>query len=114
MCVVLSYITVAEAAQSFNHGVLRLGLAGIDHVINFSYIAKVRMIFFPFAGRNPAVLVVGIAEKLTVREVATEQAKLPHVIGDILANIADSTVRADNNLLVFLCDFLRVLCGLCG
>ena len=40
--------------------------------------------------------------KLAVFEVASEQAELPHVVGDVFANVADGAVGADDYFLVFL------------
>ena len=59
-------------------------------------------------------MVVGITIKLAIAEVASQQAELPHVVGDVFANVADGAVGADDYFLVFLGDlvFLCVLCVL--
>src|SRR5271154_3876152 len=45
---------------------------------------------------------VRIAKELPISEIATEQAKLPHVISDIFADIAYGAIGANDNFLVFL------------
>ena len=41
-------LTVSQAAQGLNDGILGLGLASIDDVIDLGHVAKVRVIFFAF------------------------------------------------------------------
>ena len=55
---------------------------------------------------------IRVEVKLAISEVATQQAELPQVIGDVLAHIAHSAIGADNNLLVFFRD-LALLYALC-
>src|ERR1700694_2655171 len=43
MCVVVGGLVVPESAQRFNDRVLRLGLPGIDHVVDFGDVAEVGM-----------------------------------------------------------------------
>ena len=50
MRVVIGCFSVAQPAQRFDHGVLRLGLPGVDHVVDFGDVAEVRMIFFAIGG----------------------------------------------------------------
>src|SRR2546421_3643848 len=59
------------------------------------------MVLLAFRRGNPAIALVGIAIELAVAEVATQQAKLPHVVGDVFANVADGAVGADNYFLIF-------------
>src|SRR5438874_6254334 len=109
MRVMICLCAVAEFAQRFDYRVLRLRLAGINYVVNFGDIAEVRMLRLTLLRRYPALVPVGIAIKLSVSEVATQQAKLPHVIGDVFADVADGSVRAHNHFLVFLGQPPRVL-----
>src|SRR5580698_47958 len=44
MGVVVGLLVVAESAESFNYGVLRLGLAGVNHIVDFGYVAEVGMV----------------------------------------------------------------------
>ena len=101
MRVVVGGLVVAEPAQGFDHRVLRFRLPRIDHVVNFRNVAEMRMIFLALHGGYPALVLVGIAVELAIAEIATQQAKLPHVVGDVLADIADSTVGADDHFLIF-------------
>ena len=39
-------LMVAETAQSFDHSVLRLCLAGVNHVVDLGDITEVRMVGF--------------------------------------------------------------------
>src|SRR6266403_5311606 len=123
--VVVSLIVVSQTAQSFDDGVLRLGLAGVDDVVDLGYIAEMGMIFLTLGRRNPALVLVGIEKELAITEVAPEQPELPHVVRDILADVTHGAVRAHDNFLVFLGDVvissafdvfrvLRALCALCG
>ena len=45
MSVVAGSVVVPQTTESFDHGVLRLRLARIDHVVDLRHIAKVRMLF---------------------------------------------------------------------
>ena len=47
---------------------------------------------------------VGIAIELAITEVAAQHAKLPHVVGDVLADVADGSIRTDDDFLIFLGD----------
>ena len=95
---------VAKPAQRFDHCVLRLGLAGIDNVVDFGDAAKVRMVLLPVRSGNPTVVLIGIAIKLAIAEVTAEQAKFPHVIGDVFADIANRAVGTDDYFLIFFGD----------
>ena len=53
-------------------------------------------------GRNPALVAVGIAKEFLISEVAAQQAKLPQVIGDVFADVADGAVGADDDFGVFV------------
>ena len=112
MSVVVGGFVVAESAQGFDDGVLRFRLAGVDHVVDFGDIAEVGMILLALHGRDPALVLVGIAVELAIAEVAPEQAELPHVVGDVFADIADGAVGADDYFLVFFGDLLAIpLCS---
>src|SRR6266568_3185924 len=114
MRVMICLRAVAEFAQRLDYRVLGLRLAGINYVVNFGDIAEVRMLRLALLRRYPALVPVGIAIKLSISEVATQQPKFPHVIGDVFADIADGPVRAHDDFLVFLGDRLRALSALCG
>ena len=107
-------LAVSERAQRFNHGVLFFGLPRIDHVIDFSVIAKMRMVERPNRGRNPAIVPVGIFVELAITEVAAQQSEFPKMVGDVFPGISHGAVRANDDLLILLSDFLCVLCGLRG
>src|SRR5438874_8437008 len=114
MRVMICLCAVAEFAQRFDYRVLRLRLAGINYVVNFRDIAEMRMLRLTLLRRYPALVAFGIAIKLSVSEVATQQPKLPHVVGDVFADVTDGPVRPHNHFLVFLGDRLRALSALCG
>src|SRR5262249_14045144 len=100
----VSSIFMTQIAQRFLNGILRLRLSYIDDVVILDDIAEMRMIFFPVGGGDPAVVLVRVAVELAVSEIAAEQTELPHVIRDVFADVADSSIRADDYLLVFLGD----------
>src|ERR1700719_2428259 len=110
MRVVIGLLVVSKPAQSFDHRILRFGLTGVDYVINFGDVAKVRMIRLALLRRNPTLVLVGIKKKLAISEILSQQAELPHVIRNVLAHVTDGAIRAHNYLLIFfsdsLCDFL--------
>src|SRR3982074_3044363 len=57
-------------------------------------------------------MLVWIAVELAVAEVAAEEAELPHVIGDIFADVAHRAVGADDYFLVFFRNLVTPsLCG---
>src|ERR1700692_4803156 len=112
----LSSLSMAESAQGFDDRVLRLRLTGIDDIVDFSDVAEARMIFLAVHRGNPAVVTVWVAVELAVAEVATQEPELPHVVSDVFPHIADGPVGANDDLLIFLRDFvfLCVPCVLCG
>ena len=56
-------------------------------------------------------MAVGITIEAAIAKVATQQAELPQVISDVLADIADGTVGADDDLGVFVGAAFRELGG---
>src|ERR1700692_1098329 len=109
MRVVVGSFVMTEPAQGFDYRVLRFGLAGVDHVINFGDIPEMGMIFLAPHRRNPTVVRVGIAVELAIAEIPSEQAELPHVVCDVFADIAHRAVRADDDFLIFLGNTIRTL-----
>src|SRR5258708_18854971 len=105
MGVVAGSFAVAEPAQGFDYGVLRFRLAGVDHVVDFGDVSEVGVVLVALHGGDPAVLLIWISEEFAVFEIAAEQAELPHVVGDVFADVADGAVGADDDFLVFLGDF---------
>jgi hypothetical protein len=43
MRVMIGLLVVTESTKSFDHSELRFGLAGVDHIVDFGYIAEMRM-----------------------------------------------------------------------
>ncbi len=112
MRVSVSGFTMAESAQSLDDRVLRFGLAGVDDVVDFGNVAKVGMVFCRAGvrrrGGDPAIVIVGITKKLAIAEVAPQQAKLPHVVRNVFAHVADRAVRADDHFLIFFGNFVSL------
>ena len=79
-------------------------LAGIDHVIDFRDITKMWMIFFSLGSGYPTIVLVGIAIKLAVPEIAPQETELPHVIGDIFTDVTYGAVGTHDDLLIFFRD----------
>jgi hypothetical protein len=102
MRVVVGRFVVAESAQGFDYCVLGFGLASVDDVVDFRDVAEVRMNLFAVNRGYPALVLIGIAVELAISKIAPEQSELSHVICDIFADIADSTIGADNYFLIFL------------
>src|SRR6202008_2823247 len=100
--------------QSLDDRTLRFGLAGGNDVVDLGAAAQGGVVPTALERRNPAVMLVGIAVELAVAEVAAEQAKLPHVIGDVFANVADGAVGADDDFLVFFGYFVGLDDFLCA
>ena len=57
---------------------------------------------FAVLSRDPDLMAVGIAIELAIAEVASQQAELPQVIGDVLADVADRAVGAHDDLRVLV------------
>ena len=55
MRVVVGGLVVAQAAQGFDHRVLRFRLARVDDVVDLRYIAEVRMVRLAFGRGDPAL-----------------------------------------------------------
>ena len=101
MRVAIGLIDVPHAAQSLDHIGLGVRLPRVDHVINRLGPAKVRVRLHSLFGRNPA-FVIGVGEKRLVAKVLAQQAELPQVVGDVLADVGDRAIRADDNLGVLI------------
>src|ERR1700721_1567882 len=99
--VVVGLLGVAEAAQGFDDIGLGIGLTRIDDVVDGLGSAEERMVGSTAFSGDPA-LAIGIGEEALVAEVAAEQAKLPKVIGDVLAYIGHRAVGANDHLGVFI------------
>ena len=91
-----------SSRKRFDDGVLRIALARVDHVIDCRDAAEVRMILLSLLGGDPDFVIVGIAKELVIAEVAAQQPKLPEVVGDVLADVADRAVGANDDLRVFV------------
>ena len=67
------------------------------------------MILLALHRGNPTVVLIGIAIELAIAKIASEQAELPHVIGDVFADVTNRTVGADDDFLIFLRNLLGLL-----
>src|SRR5579884_621617 len=92
---------VSQSAQRLNHIRLRVRLPRINYVVNGLCSAKVWVIRLTRLSRNPAG-VVRIFEEFAVSEIPSQQAKLPEMVGDVLADVGYCSVRADDDLGVFI------------
>src|SRR5262249_51171071 len=92
---------VSELSQGLDNGVLRLGLSGINDVVDLCDIAEVGVVGLAVFGRYPALMAIRIGIKLAITKIASEQAELPHVIRDVFADVADGSVRAADDFLIF-------------
>ena len=110
--VVIGGLIVSKTAQRLDDRALGLGLARVDHVIDLCHVAKVGMVRLAFAGRDPYLMLVRIAIELAITEVASQQAELPHVVGNVFANVADGAIGADDDFLVFFGNVIARLVGL--
>src|ERR1700733_7813610 len=88
MRVVIGLRRVAHAPQRLNHVRLWIALPRIDDVIDGLRTAKMRMVRLTGLRRDPA-LMVRIREEFFVAKIAAQQAKLPEVICNILADVRD-------------------------
>src|SRR3974377_54788 len=102
MRVVGGFVWIAQQSDGLDHRVLRVALARVDNVVNRFHAPKVRMVGLSVLRRNPALVSVRIPEKLSVAKIATQEAELPQVVGDVLANVTNCAVRANDDLCVFV------------
>src|SRR5579864_4026127 len=102
MMVILRLRRVAKAANGFNHIVLWIALARINHVVDGIDSTKMRMIGFARFSRHPDLMAVGIAIETAVAEVAAQQAKLPQVISNVLTDVGYCVVGTDDDLGVLI------------
>ena len=94
-------IGVSKTAQSFNHVCLGIGLAAVNDVVDCLRASEIGMRRLTHFGRDPAHVVV-VGKEGRVAEVPAKQAKLPQVIGDVLADIGNGSVGTDDHLGVFI------------
>src|SRR5438477_13066046 len=92
MSVVICSFIMTESSQGFDDGALCLGLAGVNHIVDFRDIAEMRMIGFAALGGNPALVSIGIAVKVAIAKIFSEQTELLHVIGYVFADISTRRV----------------------
>src|ERR1019366_1984030 len=102
VCVVRGLLRITEQPEGFDHGVLRIGLTRVNDVVNRRNAAEVRMIALAVLGRNPHLPPLGIAVEFAITEVQAQQAELPKMIGNVLANVADFAVGTHDDLRVFV------------
>ena len=100
--VVRGLLGVAQQAERFDDGVLRIALPRVDDVVDRGDIAEVRMVRLAVLGRNPDLMLVGILVEAPIAEVAAQQAELPEVISDVLADIADRAIGAHDDLRILV------------
>ena len=104
----ISFGGESERAQSMLHHHLRIGLARINHVVNTLGMAECGRV--KIAGRiigDPIHASAGVSVKVLVIKITRQQSELPQVIGDILADVGDCAVGADNNFGVRLAGIFR-------
>src|SRR5947209_18028375 len=109
MVVVFRLLLIAQATDGLDHVILRIALPRIDHVINGVHAAKTGMLRLARFCRNPYLVIVRISIEMFVAEVATKQAKLPQVIGNVFAHIGHCAIGADNDFGIFVGAFRLLL-----
>src|SRR5579859_2076206 len=102
MMIVIRLLFVAQPAQGLDHIVLRITLARIDHVIDGAYTAEMLRSGITTLGGNPDLVSIGIAIKPAIAKIPPQPPKFPEVIRNVLTNIGDRAVRADNHLGIFI------------
>ncbi len=100
--IVRGLLRVTEKPECLDHGVLRIGLTRVNDVVNRGDVAEVRMIRLAVLGRNPDLVIVGIAVELAVAEVQAQQTELPKMISNVFADVTDRSVRTHDDLGVFV------------
>ncbi len=102
MRVVRGLFGVAQQANGLDDSILRIRLPRINDVIDRRDIAEVWMVSFALLGRDPDLMLIGIAIEPAIAKVAPQQPKLPQVIGDVLADIAHGAIRPYDDFRVFV------------
>ena len=101
--VVVGGLGEAHAAQRGDDVVLRVVLAGVDDVVDGVGVAEGGAAGIAGAGgRDPAGVRRIVVELFVAEVLAGQQAELPEVVGDVLADIGDGAVGADDDLGVFV------------
>src|SRR5262245_36071705 len=91
---------VTQAEQSLLHDVLKVRLSDVDDVVDSMAVSEGRHILASRRrARDPYVLF--FVEQLVVK-ILIEQADLPKLISDILADIRYCAVRSNNDFVVFV------------
>src|ERR1039458_1399939 len=101
MDIAVGLFGISHAAQGLDDVSLRVTLPRVNDVVDGLRATKVRMGLVSMLGRDPA-LVIWVSEERLVAKVLAQQAKLPQVIGDILAHVSYRAVGADNHFGVFV------------
>ncbi len=101
MDIAVGLFGISHAAQGLDDVSLRVTLPRVNDVVDGLRATKVRMGLVSMLGRDPA-LVIWVSEERLVAKVLAQQAKLPQVIGDILAHVSYSPIRPHNHFRVFV------------
>src|ERR1041385_4801240 len=102
MVIVFRLLGVAKSANRFNHIILWIGLARVNHVVNRVHPAKVRMLRLSCLRRYPHLPAIGITIETLITKIAPEQTKLPKMVGNVFADVSHSSVGAHNHLGIFI------------
>ena len=79
---------------------LQVHLPRVDDVVDALRVAERRRVGVAVAGRRrPERPAVGLRREAAIAEIAAEQAELPELVGDVLADVGDDAVRADDDFL---------------
>src|SRR5687767_9339449 len=87
---------------------LQIRLAHIDHVIDVRGAPKVRVIVVAARRTGGPQRAVRPRRELPILEVTAEQAQLPELIRDVLADVGHDSVRANDYFFPLLLRFLRL------
>src|SRR5215510_5171880 len=105
----LCLVVVAERTERLLEQLLQVRLANIDHVVCGRGASKMRRRALGGLGRRgPERGSIELPAEASIEEVATQETEFPELIGDVLADVRDGTVRADDHLLAIfiVCGFL--------
>ncbi len=94
-------LVVPEGAQSGRDHVLQVRLARVDDVVDARAVAELLTGGGLLAGGDPQDASVRIAHQWTVVEILAEQAELPELVGDVLADVGHRAVGTHDDLAFF-------------
>ena len=97
----IGLVVIPQAAQTGHNDILQIGLAGVDHVVHTGAGAEVALGIGGLVRGDPQGAPIRVGVERTVVKILAEQAELPKLVGDVLADVGDGPIGPHDHLALF-------------